>query len=177
MNSKVLGLLAAAVMGVSGVAAATPVLVGTTTDPTGIDGLVVDGTTYDVAFSITTLNTFTQGTTQSTESEISLANALNNLGVTALGGATAGIYFIDVDMTVGTKLFDADYCKGDVVGCTAGTWLPSTFVDLSLGNNSQYYLAAADFAPVPVPASIWLILSGLAGLGLTGWRRGQTASV
>ena len=30
---------------------------------------------------------------------------------------------------------------------------------------------------VPEPAAAWLILSGLAGLGLTGWRRGQTAAV
>jgi hypothetical protein len=30
---------------------------------------------------------------------------------------------------------------------------------------------------VPLPASIWLILSGLAGLGLAGGRRGQTAAV
>jgi hypothetical protein len=44
---------------------ATPVLVGTTTDPTGINDLVVDGTTYDVTFSTTTLNTFTAGSTLS----------------------------------------------------------------------------------------------------------------
>ena len=50
---------------------ATPTLVGTTTDPTGINDLVVDGTTYDVTFSLTTLNSFIQGTTLSVDAEVS----------------------------------------------------------------------------------------------------------
>lgn len=46
---------------------AVPTLVGTTTDPLGIDNLVVDGTIYNVTFSLTTPNSFTQGTTLGTD--------------------------------------------------------------------------------------------------------------
>lgn len=49
----------------SAAANADPALEGTTTNPTGINALLVDGTTYNVMFSTTTLNSFTLGTTLS----------------------------------------------------------------------------------------------------------------
>jgi hypothetical protein len=182
MKSKALGLLAAALMGVSGVVGAAPVLVGTTTDPTGINGLVVDGTTYGVAFSTTTLNTFTYGTTLSADASNALASALNTLGVTSLGGGSASyFYFVDVDNSLATSS-EGTICLTAGTQCNPASWYGSGIgagYSLGLGGSGQVYMAAADFSPaaVPVPAAIWLILSGLAGLGLTGWRRGQTAAV
>jgi hypothetical protein len=40
-------------IGVSGSAIADPTLLGPMNDPTGVNGLVVDGTTYNVTFSTT----------------------------------------------------------------------------------------------------------------------------
>lgn len=180
MKSKALGLLAAALMGVSGVVGAVPVLVGTTTNPTGIDGLVVDGTTYSVAFSPTTLNTFTPGTSLSTDAANALGTALNALSVVALGGepSEAFGFYVAVDNTLAGHE-DAPYCLTPLFGgvCAAHTWSPGLSLGTALpglGQHDGIYVEAADFtaSPVPVPASIWLILSGLAG-----WRRGQTAAV
>jgi hypothetical protein len=180
MKSKALGLLAATLMGVSGAVGAAPVLVGTTTDPTGIDGLVVDGTTYDVAFSTTTLNTFTYGTVLSGDASNALASALNTFGVTSLGGGSASyFYFVNVDNSLAAASEGA-LCFPSGTQCSLGSWgvrgLPTGYPFSCYGGHGC--MVAADFtpAPVPVPASIWLILSGLAGLGLTGGRRGQTAA-
>jgi hypothetical protein len=190
MKSKALGLLAAALMSVSGVVGAAPVLVGTTTDPTGIDALVVDGTTYNVAFSTTTFNTFTWGTTLSTDASQALASALTGLSVISLAGGPgeSGGYILMVDskgpgqdaascLTGGTGV-----CAGGASGWAAGgvgLYPLGQFSYGGYGGIPFSYTEAADFtpAPVPIPASIWLILSGLAGLGLASWRRGQTASV
>jgi hypothetical protein len=183
MKSKALGLLAAALVGVSGGAGAAAVLVGTTTDPTGIDGLVVDGTNYNVAFSTTTYNTFNYGTVLSADSAKALAAALFTFGVTAFEGAPPGSGVSGYEVTVDNPdnaysdyaLFRLDEPPGS--GYPWGNGITFTGFLGNLGDG--VYIAAADFtpAPVPVPASIWLILSGLAGLGLAGWRRGQTASV
>jgi hypothetical protein len=67
-------------------------LVGTTTNPTGVTGLVVDGNTYDVTFSTDFfLNVFPTGPQfndwiPATDAATALAAALNGYGVTALGG-------------------------------------------------------------------------------------------
>jgi hypothetical protein len=85
MKSRILGLLAFALIGVSEYAAAQT-LVGTTTDPLGLDGLVVDGTTYNVTFSTTTFDSpFTQGSAASADAASAMASALAGLGVTELG--------------------------------------------------------------------------------------------
>jgi hypothetical protein len=60
-----------------GIANATPTLLGNTTNPTGIDGVVVDGIDYNVVFSTTTFNTFTDNSTLSIDSAAALASALN----------------------------------------------------------------------------------------------------
>lgn len=188
MKSRVLRLLAAALMGVSGVAGAQ-VLEGTSTDPTGIDGLVVDGTTYDVAFNTTTLNSFTQGSTLSTDAANALTTALNTLGVTALGGGPSGdaAFYLAIDDTLSPT--DGVFCSTTFTSSCTGPWLSVPYDGIvqitglgshglvAVGGGVAFYTEAADFTAVPIPASIWLILSGLAGLSLTGWRRGQTASV
>ena len=72
---------------------ATPVLEGTTTDPTGINDLVVDGTTYDVTFSIKSYNalfpllsppTFEGNSTGAKDASNALAAALLAANVTSL---------------------------------------------------------------------------------------------
>ena len=184
MKSKGLGLLAAALMGVSGVVGAA-VLEGSATDPTGIDGLVVLGTTYNVSFSTTTLNSFTQGSTLSVDAANALSTALVSLGVTALrnGPLELNGYFLAVDATLDNTDGPRCYTNVTLGGCSSPWGAAYALSSLSLGqtlcgtgSDLTCYVEAADFAPVPVPAAIWLILSGLAGLGLTGWRRGQTAA-
>jgi hypothetical protein len=185
MKTKTFGLLAAALMGVSGVVLASPVLVGTTTDPTGIDGLVVDGTTYNVAFSTTTFNTFTVGTTLSRDASQALATALNGFGVVTLAAHPAELEGYGLELDITGLLQDYAFCTPSTSGpCAKGVWTTEELSQKRLGQDSLLatpltYVEAADFtpAPVPVPASIWLILSGLAGLGLAGWRRRQTAEV
>ena len=139
-----------------------------------------------MAFSTTTLNTFTQGTTLSTDSATALASALNTFGVIALGAQPYELdrFVISVDDKI-SALYDAADCYAGGGMCATGGWAtqirtgPNTLGQFSLFGVPFYYIAAADFtpAPVPVPAAVWLILSGLAGLGLAGWRRGQTAAV
>lgn len=68
-------------------------LQGTTTDPSGITGLVVDGTTYNVSFLTGTYDsvytsppTFLGNATGATDASVGLASALNTLGVVGLLG-------------------------------------------------------------------------------------------
>jgi len=57
-----------------GTGIAAPALVGTTTDPTGIDDLVVDGVTYNVTFSTTAFDSpFARGTTASQDAANAIA--------------------------------------------------------------------------------------------------------
>jgi PEP-CTERM motif-containing protein len=66
------------------------VLVGTTTNPSGIDGLVIDGATYNATFLAADVASpiFSSGTQASIDAVIALVAALNSLGVTNLLGVT-----------------------------------------------------------------------------------------
>ncbi len=83
----------AALAAVTTHAGATPSLQGTTTNPTGFDGLLVDGTLYDVTFSSGSYNstysspaTFLNNQTGAQDASVALANALNGAGVYGLDG-------------------------------------------------------------------------------------------
>ncbi len=155
----------------SPVANADPVLVGPQNNPTGIDGLVVDGTTYNVTFTTdpTKLNTFVHGTALSSDANAALANALNALGVTELGPTvTPEGYLADVDNSL--SLFQGPACFGFFdsfvnIPCPANGWLTTDDGgSWTLGNNGSEYVVAADFTTVPEPLSLTLFGTGLAGV-------------
>ena len=191
MKSPTLGLLALVLVGVDGHAIAAT-LVGTPTDPTGINGLVVDGTTYDVTFSTTTYQSpFTQGTAASVDAAAAIALALKSFGVWQLAGVSpvescppmsndcifnAGL-FVAVDNAVG--LNDVAKCFGNPgLGppseCDQAIWSTgvhdtsgTTFGQIGgLGSLEGFgYAYAANFAAVTEPATLGLLGLGVAGIG------------
>jgi hypothetical protein len=169
-----IGLAAGLAVSLSTAASATPTLVGTTTDPTGINGLVVDGTTYDVTFSTTTLNSFSYPSTLSDDANFALVSALNALSVTELGNVTPRvIYVIDVDDSLSS--FEGPACNVTSSPCPVGDWqesIDSNFTGLGSLDSGIYYVAAADFTAmgtVPEPFSLSLFGAGL--LGAAAMRR------
>jgi len=111
----ILGYLSTALIGVGGYAGAQT-LVGTTTDPKGIDGLVIDGTTYNVTFTNSQTghngptdyslpSPFTYNTPASHDAVGQLSVALSSLGVTRLAGISP-----------------AENCDGSLM-CEAGAFL------------------------------------------------------
>jgi len=178
-------LLAATILGctalVSGGAGATPTLVGTTTNPTGINGLVVDGTIYDVTFNITTLNSFTAGTTLSIDAATALADALNSLSVTELNNTSATFYLLDVDNSLSgydsaLMCSNGQACPGNV-----GNWHEASSEsspNLGLSGTpisfTDEYVEAADFTEVGtvgVPEPLTLSLFGAGLVGAAAMRR------
>lgn len=171
----------------SPVAKASPVLVGTITNPTGINGIVVDGTTYDVTFSTTTLNSFTQGTTLSNDA----ASALNSTGVVGLGGVNENVGFVlDVDSNI-SGIFDLAACfrtdNSSPGTCDTGSWSSGFGAGFGLGqypgaditNLTEYYVMAADFSveaiPTPEPFTLSVFGAGIAGAVAMRRRKRKTA--
>lgn len=102
----------------SAAANADPVREGTTTNPTGINGLVVDGTIYNVTFSTTTLNSFTLGTTLSKDAGSALAAALNTLLVTELANIADENDLLDVDSVVITAGLLTEWGGASCTACS-----------------------------------------------------------
>src|SRR5690348_5953489 len=81
------GVVGIAMLAFCGTGIAASSLVCTTTDPTGIDGLVVDGVTYNVTFSTAAFDSpFVRGTSPSQDAANAVAAVFSNAGVTELGG-------------------------------------------------------------------------------------------
>jgi hypothetical protein len=114
----------------------------TPTNPTGIDGLEVDGVIYHVTFSTTSFgSTFIYSSGASRDAAAALATALNALSVTQLGGTAANSYnvFVEDDEPKGADIASlfagggSGACAGKV---DCGIWAESTYIPAAGGIGS-----------------------------------------
>jgi hypothetical protein len=192
MKARNLAFLALSLLGISGSPMAAPALIGSTTNPTAITGVVVDGTTYTVVFSTTTFDSpdfaqFQPGSGTSIAAAAALASALTSLRVTELADVPVlggGANFLSVDNQFGPN--DTAACSFETAPyvCSAATWgsTPQTGPPIEIGSLKDFgpvlqldtvagWSEAALFttrsAAVSEPATLGLLALGLVGLGLS----------
>lgn len=160
-------------------AIADPIVVGSASDASGIDGLDVNGVNYNVTFSITQLSSpFSIGVAPSATANLDLADALNSLGVTgfAFGVPSDSITQIDVD---DTALGDEDVAvtNNPTNDIPSGSWFNGQVDVRNLGlYNGAIFTIAADFTQVntsvPEPSTLSLFGAGLLSFaGFSLYRR------
>jgi hypothetical protein len=175
MKTKLLGLIASMVLlGVSEASAAT--LVGTTTDASGIDGLVVDGATYDVTFISASYDTvyasiapsFLGENATASDAATALANALNTFAVTETTNSTFGLQIPYFDSPgfedFSDEAFNYDHAVSSADWGALDGNPNSDSIDYS-------YEAFVVFSATPLPSALPLFAGGLGALSLFGWRR------
>ncbi len=171
MRTRTVSLLGAAFQLLSSLAAAAT-LVGTTTNPTGISGLVVDGISYDVTFSTKSYNDLFTGAAPppifatnpngAFDAESPLSEFLTSQGVIGLDAVPCAlrtatcIVFIPVSTV--TSAFGGVTTNGAFAIWTGSGWAngagdPGLAVDAPAGysvcfpNGCNYYLVYAVFRP------------------------------
>jgi hypothetical protein len=192
MKLKLLGLIVCiALLGVSRAEAAT--LVGQSTDASGIDGLVVDGVSYNVSFeqvnygSVPGLNpsTFYGNPSGAFDASSALISALNSFGVSVLvdiRGDFVGYEALVVPIVIndfGLAVVGAE-CISYSSGCVPSlspvwfqvtTALPENGMAIFPSDQEFDFAVFSAGAATPLPAALPLFASGLDALGLFGWRR------
>jgi hypothetical protein len=194
MKAKILGLLACIASIVSADPSNASSLVGTTSDASGINGLVVDGVTYDVKFfnssfdSIysSTAPTFLGNSGGAADAASALAAALTFFSVTQLVGIGPQDNALLVPFSdARTGVLPCGDCSGYNVSYVAfqspyvnGMWGTNTS-----GSNDSVTYSCCDyvvFAPnngvgntpaVPEPSTWAMMILGFLGVGFLAYRR------
>jgi hypothetical protein len=191
MKTKLLGLIVARsvslgfTVGVSitiGVIVAGPTRAATLV---GVDGLVVDGTTYNVTFVNSTYSTvyastpptFLGETSTAEHAAIALANALNILGATNyVYGSNLFIPYQYVSSPPASS-YDYNVYNSAAKSGNTGGWLYATGTNYPVDSYGGTYTDYTVFvAETPVLPALPLFATGLGALGLLGWRRKRKAA-
>ena len=181
MKLKILGTIVACLMATTCVAVPMSLSAGSTlTNPTGIDGLVVDGTTYDVTFGASPgFSPFAAFTVGGQDAATALASALNTLGVTGLDEVSALRYAVFVDWVPNQTIpgsIDGDLAYLNIPTppwtATGGFEWADPGVCQQAGTCDQFTnWSVSAAAGVPEPASLSLLGLGLAGIGFMRRRK------
>ena len=175
-------ILAAALSGLALAGAPTSAraatLVGSATFVIGVNGLVVDGSTYDVAFTGGSYNsvfsarlpTFLNNSSGASDAAAALVTALNTLLPTPLFGL--------FDPSIPDTVRNATSWNGIQVTESGGNPFSSvaagallTQVFFLLPGDEEGFAVFTQVAPVPEPATWALLVLGFAGIGFVAHRR------
>lgn len=126
----------------------------------GVEAALGNNNTWLGAWSGTANNQFTTNTTASNYANAAYNSAENTWAVNAAGSASSSLPFYELLTAKG--------------GASATIETPVTFAGLfsiNLATDTLTYTVPGSTSPVPLPAGVWLLLSGLAGMGVFGRRR------
>lgn len=169
--------LSVMVMEAAPIAARAATLVGPSSFPTGVDGLVVDGTTYNVTFTEGSYNTvfsvtaptFLNNSTGASDAATDLAAALNSLA-----GNFPGIHFIEDIPYENISTIFGDFQVLNVLGpyiVTHGGDLKTTYYTSAPPTLEIGFAVFTAVSAVPEPSTWAMMLLGFAGIGFMAYRR------
>lgn len=144
--------------------------------PTGVSGLVVGDLTYDITFSTGYYaDLFPQGDLFANSVEIAIAiNAvLTEAGARELD-SNPGSVGIEFSIPLSISI------DGGTLGITVGknplgTWIVYPKVGMGVLDLGRFAVPTL-VAPVPIPATLPLLMSALGFFGFMGWRRKRVAA-
>jgi hypothetical protein len=158
-------------------------LVGSTSDPTGVDGLSVDGTTYNVTFApgsydtvyASTPPTFLGNATGASDATIALAAALNLLAPNPPSSLFVQIFIPDNNFNnfLAFSGFEIEKLQGQenfiIFNVAAASANGVSTNNPPLNDNG--FAVFASVAAVPEPSTWAMMLLGFAGIGIIAYRR------